>query len=39
MLIFASALVLMMVFRPHGIISAVRRTYKFRESSEKEASS
>jgi len=39
MLIFASALVLMMVFRPHGIISAVRRTYKFEGTPEKEASS
>ncbi len=39
MLVFASALVLMMVFRPHGIISAVRRTYKFEKTPEKEASS
>ena len=29
MLVFGAALVLMMVFRPGGIISNVRRTYKF----------
>ena len=39
MLMFAAALVLMMVFRPHGIISAVRRTYKFEKTPEGEASS
>jgi len=38
MLVFASALVLMMVFRPHGIISAVRRTYKFEKTPEKQVS-
>jgi branched-chain amino acid transport system permease protein len=30
MLIFGIILVTMMVFRPGGIISAVRRTYKFK---------
>ncbi|MGB6380277.1 MAG: branched-chain amino acid ABC transporter permease, partial [Syntrophobacteria bacterium] len=29
MLIFGAMLVLMMVFRPGGIVSDVRRTYKF----------
>ena len=32
MLIFGAALVFMMVFRPGGIISEVRRTYKFKGS-------
>jgi len=32
MLIFGAALVCMMVFRPGGIISVVRRTYKFKGS-------
>ncbi len=39
MLMFAAALVLMMVFRPHGIISAVRRTYQFEGSPGEKASS
>jgi branched-chain amino acid transport system permease protein len=29
MLVFGAVLVLMMVFRPGGIVSDVRRTYKF----------
>ncbi|MBW2592104.1 MAG: branched-chain amino acid ABC transporter permease [Deltaproteobacteria bacterium] len=33
MLVFGAALVLMMVFRPGGIISNVRRTYKFEKLS------
>ena len=32
MIIFASMLVLMMVFRPQGLISNVRRTYEFHET-------
>jgi branched-chain amino acid transport system permease protein len=39
MLLFAAALVLMMVFRPMGMVSAVRRKYEFKAKSEKEASS
>ncbi len=31
MLVFGMVLVLMMIFRPEGIISNVRRTYKFKE--------
>ncbi len=30
MLIFGAAMVLMMVFRPQGIIAGTRRTYRFR---------
>ncbi len=36
MLLFAAALVVMMVFRPNGIISAVRRNYEFKGTNEKE---
>ena len=35
MLVFGAALVLMMVFRPGGIISNVRRTYKFEKQDKK----
>ncbi|MBT4363046.1 MAG: branched-chain amino acid ABC transporter permease, partial [Desulfobacteraceae bacterium] len=31
MLIFGAALVIMMVFRPGGVISEVRKTYKFKK--------
>ncbi|WP_275950201.1 hypothetical protein [Desulfonema limicola] len=30
MLIFGATMVIMMVFRPQGIISSVRRTYQFK---------
>ncbi len=36
MLLFAAALVAMMVFRPNGIISAVRRNYEFEGTAEEE---
>lgn len=35
MLIFGAVLVIMMVFRPQGLISNVRRTYKFTDEMEK----
>jgi len=39
MLLFAAALVMMMVFRPHGIISAVRQKYEFKTKPEDKISS
>ena len=38
MLAFGAILVCMMVFRPQGIISSVRRTYKFTPQERKEVS-
>jgi branched-chain amino acid transport system permease protein len=35
MLIFGAVLVVMMVFRPGGIIPTVRRSYKFRPTDQK----
>ncbi len=32
MLLFGATMVLMMVFRPQGMITAVRRTYQYKEN-------